>query len=91
MKKERISFKDLTGIQAKKMVADEMKSIRGGAGTCGVAIWSGGPGGSWMTGCGMSKSEVMSFYSEYSGPKNWCCDSCGSTWYCGGEAVHPML
>jgi hypothetical protein len=71
--------------KAKIMTAPQMKHITGGyddgeSGTCGVAIWSGD---SWMIGCGLSKSYIDSIWDLYSGPKNWCCDSCSSTWYCG--------
>lgn len=58
---------------------DEMKTVVGGygGGTCG---WDGG---SYSSGpyCGYPKSYVTYWASIYGG--HWCCDSCGSSSYCG--------
>ncbi len=32
-------------------------------------------------GCGMPKDEAIREATAHQG--NWCCESCGSTWYCG--------
>lgn len=32
-------------------------------------------------GCGMPKDEAIKEANAHLG--NWCCESCGSTWYCG--------
>lgn len=52
---------------------DQMKNIKGG-GTCGFKTASG------TIGCGYSKAEAL-FMVEGGG--HWCCDSCGSSSYCG--------
>lgn len=58
------------------------------SGTCGVAVWSGD---SWMICvCNTSYEYAQSIYNdpEFAHLKGtpylrWCCDSCGSTPYCG--------
>ena len=31
--------------------------------------------------CGIDQSLALYYFSLHGG--NWCCDSCGNTWYCG--------
>ncbi|PKO96522.1 MAG: rSAM-modified peptide [Bacteroidetes bacterium HGW-Bacteroidetes-6] len=63
---------------------DQMKTIKGGTGTCGYM----GPiiDGQRDIICNISKSEAMFYMSAYLEDDNdayWCCDSCASTSYCG--------
>lgn len=64
---------------------DQMKNIKGGTGTCGYV----GPiiDGHRDIICNVSMSEALFLMEPYEGEgvANWCCDSCGSTWYCGGQ------
>ena len=59
-----------------KLSRDEMKTVVGGQmqATCGYKSSTG------TVGCGVSKAEAL-FMTEGGG--NWCCDSCGSSSYCG--------
>ncbi len=63
---------------------EEQKMIKGG-GTCGyrvtMAAGEGVDGTTTLTVCGVGKSEAMAAMSLGSG--HWCCDSCGSSSYCG--------
>ena len=53
----------------------------GDGGTCGYQAWTGD---SWVIGCNLSKEEMQEGYNWWDTPyKNWCCDSCGSSSYCG--------
>ena len=63
----------------------EMRNVLGGSGqdddddpftpgTCGH--FSGGDGV-----CCISKSDALDLFAQWGG--NWCCDSCGGTFYCG--------
>jgi len=54
---------------------DEMRTITGGYG-CG---WSGG--GSYAPDCDLSQGDAMALQAEFGG--YWCCESCGTTYYCG--------
>ncbi len=55
-------------------------------GTCGWGwrrqYWDGW---AWVDeggrGCGVSKDQAIEEATAHQG--NWCCESCGSTWYCG--------
>jgi len=66
---------------------DQMKNIKGGTGTCGYM----GPmiDGARDIRCNISKAEAMFYMSAYPDEGNdnafWCCDSCASTSYCGGQ------
>lgn len=55
-----------------------------GTGTCGYVAWTGD---AWFPECNISKSAAMDGYNHWSGTtlRWWCCDSCASTWYCGGQ------
>lgn len=55
---------------------DQMKNIKGGSGTCGFSTSTG------TVGCGYSKAEAL-FMIQDGG--HWCCDSCGTSSYCGGR------
>lgn len=58
---------------ATKLSKSEMKSVKGGAGTCKAIdadgrIWNG------------TKETIMYYYDEYNFQR-WCCDSCDqATW-----------
>jgi hypothetical protein len=55
----------------------QMKKITGGygtSGTCGYRTSSG------ISFCGVNRSVAM---TNAGSGGNWCCDSCGSTSYCG--------
>jgi natural product precursor len=56
-----------------KLSREEMKTVVGG-GTCGYKSSTG------TVDCGVSKEEAQ-FMVEEGG--YWCCDSCGSSSYCG--------
>ncbi|WP_083836489.1 hypothetical protein [Nitritalea halalkaliphila] len=55
----------------------QMKKITGGYGTSGTCGWSGMGGF-----CGINKATAQALASQYPGTR-WCCDSCGTTGYCG--------
>ena len=75
---KKISLKGISEILSEK----ELKNVMGGCspydgfhgGTCG---WHG----QGSTICGVSKGVALDYYSTFGG--NWCCDSCGSSSYCG--------
>ena len=61
----------------------ELKNIKGGSGcgnlglgTCGYRSGDGS-----FCACGIPQAEAQAEASLYNG--YWCCDSCGSTGYCG--------
>jgi len=61
----------------------------GGGGTCGYNglfhNYHDGWPDVWVSECGVSKSYVLSLQSSaVPGTFNWCCDSCGTSSYCGG-------
>lgn len=62
--------------------AEQMKRVNGGQrdGTCGFVSYDE-RGNFRAQGCGISKADVMRELSEGHGGY-WCCDSCGSTFYC---------
>lgn len=51
-----------------------MRAIKGGSGTCGYKSPTG------TVKCGVSKAQAMHMATEEG---HWCCDSCGSSSYCG--------
>ena len=59
----------------------QMQHVRGGGGTCGYV----GPvvNGSRTVMCNISKEEALFWVGESGNVASWCCDSCGTTWYCG--------
>ena len=71
MKKKFMNFLE-------KLSHDEMRTITGGYGT-GNCGWSGGSG--WDGGCDYDQATAMDFQATWGG--YWCCESCGSTSYCG--------
>lgn len=76
----KTSFKEL---KTRNILSrEQMQTVKGG-GTCGFAVWTGD---SYIIGCSTSKSEAIDMFNHFTGHGNWCCDSCGSTWYCGGGA-----
>lgn len=60
---------------------EQMQNIKGG-GTCGYAVWTGD---SHIIACDVSKTEAQEMLNHFTNHGNWCCDSCGSTWYCGSK------
>ena len=71
---KKINLKGISEILSEK----ELKNVMGGSGTTsGTCGWHYGS----YTMCGWDKSTVLSYYNSYGG--NWCCDSCGSSSYCG--------
>jgi hypothetical protein len=67
-----------------KLSAEELKHVKGGTGgTCGF-IRPGSTEGvnNPVVNCSVSKEYALSQVSQYGG--NWCCESCGSSSYCGG-------
>ncbi len=76
----KISFNELKARNILSKV--QMQHVRGGSsGTCGYM----GPkvGGKSTIICGISKEEAMFWFGEGGDGAHWCCDSCGSTSYCG--------
>lgn len=62
---------------------EQMRNIRGG-GTCGYYLQY--EDGSYDFDCNKPKSEVDHMFNGSSAViRYWCCDSCGSTFYCGGK------
>lgn len=63
---------------------EQMKNIRGG-GTCGYYIEYAD--GSYDADCYRSKAEVDHMVNGTKAQKKyWCCDSCATTFYCGGSS-----
>lgn len=63
-----------------------MSFVRGGeGGTCGYM----GPGvnGASTVICNISREEALWWYGEGGNGAHWCCDSCGSTSYCGDDTL----
>jgi hypothetical protein len=54
----------------------------GGPGTCGYNVWAYGH---WAAECNVNYATVQRIIQVW-GAENvwWCCDSCGSSSYCGG-------
>lgn len=73
----KISFNELKERNILSKV--EMQNVKGG-GTCGFAVWTGD---SYIIDCTTSKQDAIHMVEHFTGHGNWCCDSCGSTWYCG--------
>ena len=67
-------------LKPEKMLShEELVSFRGGSGDYGTCGWNGG--GVSAPVCGISKSSAQALQAAYGG--YWCCDSFGSTGYCG--------
>lgn len=77
---KKINMKSVFEILSEK----EMKNVMGGSGT-GTCGWSGNPNAYFeiltFPQCGLSKEEALRYFNDFGG--NWCCDSCGSSTYCG--------
>ncbi|MDX9845494.1 MAG: rSAM-modified peptide [Tenuifilaceae bacterium] len=60
---------------------EQMKRVIGGSGTCGYA----GPvvNGKRTVICGVSKEAALFMFDGGGDGSNWCCDSCGTSTYCG--------
>lgn len=80
---DRISL----GVVSKFLTEQQMKGVKAGYGYGEKKPWPGQKTGTcgWRSGgdiiCCASQEEVFRLYDEWSG--NWCCDSCGTTTYCG--------
>lgn len=72
---------------AGKLSSEEMKHVKGGA--CGYTYtyYEIGSNGGYNlvteTNCNVSQAVAMSEANTNGG--NWCCSSCGSSSYCGGN------
>lgn len=65
---------------------EQMRSVKGGQqqGTCGFFYMGTDEVSTQqfpVSRCGVSKSVAMNMATHFGG--RWCCDSCGSTSYCG--------
>lgn len=75
----KTSFKDLK--ERNILSKEQMQNVKGG-GTCGFVLRY--EDGSREVRCGMNKESVDFFLANSTAvAKNWCCDSCDSTSYCG--------
>ena len=61
-------------LKTKALSKNQMRAIKGGSGTCGYKSPTG------TVKCGVSKAQAMHMATE---EVHWCCDSCGSSSYCG--------
>ena len=61
-------------LKTKALSKNQMRAIKGGSGTCGYKSPTG------TVKCGVSKAQAMHRATEEG---HWCCDSCGSSSYCG--------
>ncbi len=77
---EKSSFQILTKFQARHIVGGSMAELTEDGGTCGFRVPAQN-GYSGYIDCNVSKEEALAWVNEYGG--NWCCDSCGSSSYCG--------
>lgn len=80
-----INLKEL-GISLKDVLQrEQLAMIKGGSsGTCGYAVRDSN--GSWYGECGVSEGEATHMIQGYSpGDAYYCCDSCSTTFYCGGS------
>lgn len=66
-----MNFNDL---KVKALSKKQMRATKSGSGTCGAKS----PSGDLI--CGVSKAEALHWATSEG---NWCCDSCGSSSYCG--------
>lgn len=66
--------RNLLSIEAMSEIKGGQAAYANGTGSCGYKTKSG------TIGCGVSKDVAM-FMIEEGG--HWCCDSCGSSSYCG--------
>lgn len=66
-----MNFNDL---KAKALNKTQMRAIKGGAGTCGYLSPTG------TRQCGVTKAHAIHMATA---DGHWCCDSCGSSSYCG--------
>ena len=71
---KKINLKGISEILSEK----ELKNVMGGSGSSGTCGYGGGSMGSQ---CGVSQAYAQQMQREFGG--YWCCDSCGSTSYCG--------
>lgn len=63
-------------LKVKALNKKEMRAIKGGFGTCGYKSPTG------KVECNVTKRQAM-FMATQDG--YWCCDSCGSSSYCGQQ------
>ena len=73
------NFKNSSSLLSK----EQMKNVKGG-GTCGYFYWGTDEVSTDqfpVSDCGVSKSQAMGLAGANGGW--WCCDSCGTTSYCG--------
>lgn len=61
-------------LKTKALSKNQMRAIKGGSGTCGYKSPTG------TVKCGVSRAQAMHMATEEG---HWCCDSCGSSSYCG--------
>lgn len=61
-------------LKARALNKSQMRGIKGGAGTCGYLS----PTGTYD--CNVTRAQAQFMATEKG---HWCCDSCGSTGYCG--------
>ncbi len=67
----------------------QLATITGGnaGGTCGYATRDSN--GQWYGDCNVSQSEAVFMIQGYDpGDAYYCCDSCGTTFYC-GDSISP--
>jgi hypothetical protein len=80
---------DLLLNSEKQLKPEELITLKGGfevGGTCGYHCWANYNSSYQASECGLSQSQVqgmISTYQSYDWSCNWCCDSCGSSSYCG--------
>lgn len=89
-------FDNLTMSDGEKFLLENIEALTtneggwnsGTNGTCGVAI---NIGGDVTIECNISYASAMSIFnsydSNYVASKNWCCDNCYQTWYCGSRNI----